>query len=161
MALDRGVQRQILERLEQVYPERLDSRAINDKFSVEVAAANIAYLQEHGLVDVVWPAKRASRDAPWQAKITARGLDFLADDGGLSAVLGVVVVQLHEDTLKRLLIEQVDASSEPEPIKSVLKKRIRELPAEAVKTVIMESLKAGMSRIPDLARFLQKILESA
>ena len=45
------------------------------------------------------------------ARITAKGIDFLEDDGGLSAILGVVTVKLHADTLREMLAKKIDASS--------------------------------------------------
>jgi hypothetical protein len=155
--LDRNTQREILTALKSVYPNRMDSRSITNH-SIEEVAKNMAYLEEHGLVDVKWLGGRPSADHPCNAKITARGLDFLADDGGLSAVLGVVVVQLHEDTIKKLLIEQVDATNESESVKTKLKEQIRALPAEAVKTVVVESVKAGIAQVPNLATFLHGVL---
>jgi hypothetical protein len=90
-------------------------------------------------------------------RITARGMDFLAG-GGLSAILDVVTVRLHEDTLKAILIERVDASSEPETVKSKVREQIRALPAEALKTVIVELLKSSLAQLPHALQLLQKIL---
>jgi hypothetical protein len=158
-ALDRNIQREILTMLRNAYPDRVDSRSITS-YSIEIVAKNMAYLEEHGLVEAAWPGKRPSAVQPCFAKLTARGLDFLADDGGLSAVLGVVVVQLHEDTLKKLLIDQVDAANESEPVKTKLKEQIRALTAEGIKTVVVESVKASIAQIPNLATFLQSVLGS-
>jgi hypothetical protein len=93
-------------------------------------------------------------------RITAAGLDFLADDGGLSAILGVVTVRLHEDTIKALLIEQVERSSAPDDLKTKLKSQIKSLPAEALKTVTTEGLKAGLTHIPDAMSWLEMLLRT-
>jgi hypothetical protein len=58
-------------------------------------------------------------------KITSRGIDFLADDGGLAAILGVVTVKLHEETLKALLEAGVDALPPPQTAKSTLKSHLQ------------------------------------
>jgi hypothetical protein len=75
----------------------------------------------------------------------------LADDGGLSAILGVVTIRLEEGQLKALLIEGIDASPEPETIKSKIKEQIRAMPGEALKTAIMEIVKDSMARAPEAA----------
>ena len=36
------------------------------------------------------------------------GIDFLTDDGGLSAILGVVTVKLHSDTIQALIAAKID-----------------------------------------------------
>src|SRR5439155_16102539 len=109
--VDRDVQRKILEALRDAYPQRKDTRTmeVGDPDLNELGA-NVAYLEEHGLVDAKWSGSMAVANV----KITARGLDFLVDDGGLSAILGVVTIRLHEDTLKAILIDRVDASGEPD-----------------------------------------------
>lgn len=53
------------------------------------------------------------------ATITARGMDFLPDDGGIGAILGMVAGRLHEETL---------------------------LPAEATKSVVLDAAKIGLQR---------------
>jgi hypothetical protein len=149
--IDRGEQKQILEALKELYPNRLDTRSLPNPD----VAANVAYLQEHGLVEAKWSGAAAG---PALVKITARGIDFLADDGGLSAILGVLTVRLHEDSLKALLLERVDASDEPDTVKSKFKEQIRALPAEAMKTTIMELLKGLLANAPDAMHWLQRSL---
>ena len=93
---DRKIQRQIFETLRTAYPKRVDTRSMT--FS-DTVGENLAYLEEHGLVDAKW----AGNFAVANAKITARGIDFLSDDGGLSTILDTVTVKLHSDTIKELL----------------------------------------------------------
>lgn len=50
--------------------------------------------------------------------LTAKGLDFIADDGGLGAILGDVTVRLHGDALRDLLISRVQSSGEDETVKA-------------------------------------------
>jgi hypothetical protein len=154
VAIDRDVQGKILELLRDVYPRRADTRAIKIGCDLNEIGANVAYLEEHSLVDANW----ASGAPVAMVKITAKGLDFLVDDGGLSAILGVVTVRLHEDTLKALLIERIDSSSEPETVRSKLKDQIRALPAEGMKTITMELLKQLLTRVPEVLPLLQKLL---
>ena len=54
-------------------------------------------------------------------KITAKGVDFIRDDGGLSAILSVQTVKLHEDTLKELLSIAIQQAKLPEPEKESIK----------------------------------------
>ncbi|MBC8718828.1 hypothetical protein [Ochrobactrum sp. Marseille-Q0166] len=90
--------------------------------------------------------------------ITAKGLDFLQDDGGLSAILGVVTVKLHEDTIKELLIKKVEQSSAEPTVKKKLIDQIKSLPAEMTKVATVEGLKAGIDSLPDVIQWLHKSL---
>jgi hypothetical protein len=152
--IDRDAQRKILEALRDVYPARNDMRTLQVGCSDHELSANVRYLEEQGLIDAKW----AGNFAVANLRISAKGLDFLTNDGGLSAILGVVTVRLHEDTLKALLVERVDASAEPDTVKSKIKEQIRALPAEGIKTITMELLKGLLARAPDALPLLQRLL---
>ena len=93
MKLDRELQRQILEKLADAYPDEIFEVAPEfpgvDRFFVFF---NLQYLAEHGLVNSgVRKSQSGDTEDQWYevgTKITATGLDFLADDGGLGAILG-------------------------------------------------------------------------
>jgi hypothetical protein len=158
--LDRTLQRNILLALEAAYPNRVSMFALTQLgMADDVLIANVRYLFEHRLVDATWlPTSSGLMLA--NAVLSANGVDFLADDGGLTAVLGVITVKLHEDTIKALLIDSVNASPAEATIKSKLVEQIKGLPAEAIKYVTMEGLKMGIAHIPDVAAFIQTALSS-
>jgi hypothetical protein len=93
MKLSRELQRQILERLADAYPDEIFEVALEfpevDRFSVFY---NLQYLSEHALVNSgVRKSQSGDTEDQWYelgTKITAVGLDFLADDGGLGAIFG-------------------------------------------------------------------------
>ena len=49
----------------------------------------------------------------WNPGITAKGLDFLEDDGGLSAILGAITVKLDPDDLRALIAARIEESDLP------------------------------------------------
>jgi hypothetical protein len=110
MKLDQQVQQKILEALKGAYPQRVDSRGLNIDCTIDELSANLRYLEEFGLIDAKW----AGNFAVANVRITARGMDFLGG-GGLSAILDVVTVRLHEDTLKAILIERVSQNPTGSP----------------------------------------------
>jgi hypothetical protein len=67
---------------------------------------NLFYLQEHDLCETS-TQENSDGFISWRGtKITAKGVDFLENDGGLSAILGVVRVKLHADTLRDILAKK-------------------------------------------------------
>ena len=86
MNIDRKYQLEILNTLAETYPQRFDHRQFcrdMDENTEKKFVSNIAYLVEHGLVD-----SKISDDGRIDLpKITASGIDFLANDGGLSAAI--------------------------------------------------------------------------
>lgn len=124
---------------------------------LEKIEANLWYLIEHGLI-----ANRERKDpygiAPNGFAITHRGLDFLADDGGLSAVLGVVTVRLHDDTIKALVATKIHESNLPEPEKKRYLDQLRELPAETTKHLVLKLVDLGLEQGPKAIETIGKWL---
>ncbi|MEC5405137.1 hypothetical protein VOM14_06055 [Paraburkholderia sp. MPAMCS5] len=150
MKLDRAYQRKLLEELAASYPDRVNWRSrVTDMDPNAVARyqANLAYLHEHGLVSSELDAG-LQFDMSNNPKITARGMDFLADDGGLSAILGMVTVKLHEDTLKELIGQRIVESDLPQPEKSRLLDQLKSLPGETIKHLTLKLVDAGLANWP-------------
>ena len=72
--------------------------------------ANLIYLQEHQLIDGTLVNGNMEI---WNPGITAKGLDFLEDDGGLSAILGAITVKLDPDDLRALIAARIEESDLP------------------------------------------------
>lgn len=154
--LDRDFQRKLLKDLAELYPRR-------GKFTDEdheSLVVNLHYLAEHGLVEAAFSHVNHGNIIIGPAVITAKGLDFIQDDGGLSAVLGVVTVKLHDDTIRQLLIDRVQASQEPEGVKEKLVDAIKSAPAETLKTVTQQALEAGIRNLPNAVQLLQEWLST-
>jgi len=157
--LDRDLQRNLLNEYREAYPQSLLT-TLSGSQDDRQRMVNISYLIDHGLLQgegrVNSTGDRSSR---WKAAITARGLDFLADDGGLSAILGVVTVRFHDETLRALLIDRLEADPEADAgVKAKLYESIKGLPAEGLKVVMQKALETGLSNIPHLTHWLQGIL---
>jgi hypothetical protein len=160
MKLDRTYQRELLEMLAQSYPSAHDVGEVLDGADADGHAryaANMIYLEEHGLVQSGLVETAVGHILHTLPRITARGMDFLADDGGLSAILGMVTVKLHEDTLKDLIGQKIAESNLPAPEKSRLLDQIKALPAEAIKHLPTPARARPNQRryLPELARALE------
>lgn len=159
--LDRDLQKKLLEKLAEVYPQLLQFRQIlgNERAANLVAKtiSNLAYLEEHSLVDVNW-AHLIDGSQPVSGKITAKGMDFLADDGGLTSILGVVTVKLHEDTIKDLMIAKIESSKAEPTVKKNLIDTLKKLPADGMKELSMAVLRQGIDSIPNAVEWFQKLL---
>ena len=128
--------------------------------SAKDAYPEIRYLEGHGLLEVSdpryheWPIEAVS------IRATSRAIDFLADDGGLSAILGVVTIKLHDDTIKALIEAKILASDLPPPDKQRFLARLRSLPADATKHVVMKLVDLGLDKSPDAISWLGKWLDN-
>lgn len=155
MNLDRALQLEWLNRLAAAYPEQINIDG--ERVAGDPATINLWYLDEHGLVEALKSECLGAPPVVVSARITARGLDFLADDGGLSAMLGTVTVKLHADTLRELLEARVSRSDLPAEEKNRLIDHLHHLPAEALKTVTKRLVEAALDRLPDAIQLLQTL----
>ncbi len=149
--LDRNLQREILKELNNIYPDSktyeywIDAAIAQVLGVIETVgeaelyiakrSANLRYLAEHGLVVC------NDKDLSATVKITAKGIDFLSDDGGLSAILGVVTVKLHSDTIQAL-IAKIDQAEISDSEKSWLKKELGKIKDTALSTFTANAINA-------------------
>lgn len=163
MELNRNLQRRILERLAEAYPENTSDAwdEIKKLADEQAVFGNLFYLEEHGLL-----ASGVTRTLSGEyivntskLRITARGLDFLADDGGLSAILGVVTIKIHDDQLRDLLAARIqDSSASPEEKKRSLD-LLREIPADATKHLARKLIDAGLEHWPAVLSAMQTLVK--
>ncbi len=154
--LDRNLQRQILFGLRDLMPlgtyELVQDLGLSE-LDENILLTNLFYLAEHGLIehgfkrqDYVGAAAEHIQMSP--ALITARGMDFLEQDGGLSAILGVVTVRLHDDTIRSLVEAKIVKSDLPEPEKRRFLDALKSLPGDAIKRLAMRLIDKGVDQIP-------------
>lgn len=155
--LDREYQREILTKLAEAYPRAADATRTFGEVD-EIFVVNAHYLHEHGLVSANIRQMIDGGTAIGPVTITARGLDFLQDDGGLSAILGTITVRLHDDTIRALLIEKVEASSGDVAVKRKLVETIKGLPADALKKLAEKAMIAGIEHLPERIDQLRQLL---
>lgn len=161
MTLNRQLQRDLLERAADAYPATLRMEELVFEAETADVVKTIYYLHSHGLIDAVFRNALGVRfQQPFTIKATHKGLDFLADDGGLSAILGVVTVRLHEDTIRLLVTQKIEDSDLPEEEKRPLLQAVRELPGEAIKHLTTKLLDLGLDNLPRATEIIHKALQS-
>ncbi|MCU1201817.1 hypothetical protein [Stenotrophomonas maltophilia] len=144
MKIDREVQNKLLQRLADEYPQPVEALELGRGIDPQLLDPTIAYLEEHGLVRATFIGSLNMGNPLLEAKITARGIDFLADDGGLGAILAVVTVKMHEDTLKQLIASKLEAADLPPQDKKRFLDQLRELPGETTKHLALKLVDVGL-----------------
>lgn len=165
MSIDRAVQRQILEALRTSYPDSVRFNNLHLGFTSKGDkrwVTNAAYLAEHGLIEAkITTFMSGEPSVIALAKLTAKGLDFLEDDGGLSAILGVVTVRLHDDTIKALIEKRIQEADLPPADKQRYLDRLRSLPADATRHLVLELMERGLDNWQVAWQSLQILLGRA
>lgn len=145
MKLNRDRQREILNELATHYPSSVPGNMLGVS---NEDVANIAYLTEHGLIQAEFRRNRMEIVLNSFVGITAAGMDFLADDGGLTAIRGVVTIRFHEDALKAIIESKIAASDLPENQKNDLMRSVRELPGNVIKQLTTRLVDLGLDNMP-------------
>lgn len=153
MRLDRELQKRLLEESAKSYPGWMKRETWNEQFDNlddDVIAANLVYLNQHGLMDKS-VSMGSGGDYTFNLgglRCTEAGMDFLADDGGLSAILGTVTIKLHEDTLQHLIAAKILGSDLPAEEKNKLVTGLKGLSGEATKHLTMKLIDEGLAHLP-------------
>jgi len=151
--MNRDLQRTLLLRMREVYPNQCYNVDVEESLEDE-GFNTIFYLQEHGLCDARLTIAMDDSKHFGGARITPKGLDFLENDGGLSAIFGVVTVKFHADTVRALLEAKIDTSDLPQERKSALREALRKLPGSALQAGVVDLMKMGLDHAPEAIQWL-------
>jgi hypothetical protein len=155
--ISREIQQEILFQLREVYPAHTCFSADSEEEQRKLAA-NLNYLEEHGLCVGGVQIGTNGYIMLGASSITAAGLDFLANDGSLSAILGVLTVKLHANTIRDLIAAKIEATAMPAEEKSTLKRRLEGLSETALTGATTDLVQTGLDHLPDAVHWLSKLL---
>lgn len=151
-------QKAILKAARQVFPELYDCSEGIAETTAKEAIADIRYLEGHGLLKVQDPRYMSQMEWDVSIQITSEGIDFMEADGGLSAILGVMTVRLHDETIKDLVEAKILAADLPQADKQRYVDELRKLPAESTKHLVMKLIDAGLTNAPAAWTAIQNAL---
>lgn len=157
---DRRLQLKILEELKNVCPNSLAAQKLSCFSEENDFAANIWYLEKHGLIVANFTVRRKNDFILRKLSVTEKGVDFLEDDGGIAAILNKVHIKFDKDDLTALLTAKIAQSSLPAEEKKAVMDTIKSLPAEGVKTVYTHLLNLGLKNLQDIPQLIQRIQEA-
>lgn len=155
--LDRELQLELLRALAERFPSVCSVASLGHDPQSQAVIANLAYLKQHELIDAEIVQYIDGGMNAHTAAINAAGMDFLAEDGGLSAILSVVTVRLDAEQLRDLIGRHVEKSALPNEEKSQIMKWLQSAKQEALKQATTRLVAAALDRLPgaiDLVRSL-------
>lgn len=157
MRLNRALQLQLMNTIADQYPRPVFERGGIDFKDLEVIK-NLVYLEQHHLIQLTKAQFNEGGYKITVAQATQRGMDFLEDDGGLSAILGVVTIKLHDETIKHLVARTIQEADLPEPEKQRMTLGLQQLPAETTKHLAMKLVDLGLESGPQAIAAIGKFL---
>lgn len=154
----RALQRRLLTQLKLEYPSDVRTEELGYAQDDPLAVGALVYLEEHKLVELVKHKPLSEPLVVITARITARGLDYLEDDGGLTAALGVVTVRFSGEAIQALLRRHVDEAALPPDEKSRLRKLIDKATEKGVSKLLDALIDQGMKSGPTVIQAIQTAL---
>ena len=151
------------------FPDELSSeeydRLVNLFGTERNLYSNLWYLDQHGLIENFHLNTRAPYEDITdlilieRIKITTKGVDFICDDGGISAIINVTTIKIHNETLDKL--EDINNISSLTPAeKATYLGKLKELPLDATKHLLLKLLDLGLSRTPDVIQLISSYFQS-
>lgn len=126
-------------------------------FDEDKILANISYLAEHNLI-TIFPRRTDERyEILDHLRATASGIDFMLNDGGLSAILNVQTIRIHRETVTALG-DIIALSNLPEPEKAGIVSKLQQLPSAAIEHLTKELVVKGALSLPAALPLIQKFL---
>lgn len=149
---DRNVQRELLKELYDTTPNPISAGResyYNDAFGDKNALiANLRYLRDHGLItcSITQVLSGAYTLNFRSIEITNKGIDFIRDDGGLSAILNIQTIKFHRDAVV-ILEDLIAISNMSDDEKEKAKTTFSELSTEALKALVQTIITAGLTAL--------------
>lgn len=150
--LDYALLRGILSPLAEAYPRKLRMSQIPClvEYGIRRADAPLFYLYEHEMIDMAYQ-RMLGQLAIGRINITAKGLDFLRPDGGLSA-LAAPVIRIAPDSIIAIIDAALARRGVSGEERSAIKKSLGIAGDEGIRAVVGKLVEAGIAHAPDLMR---------
>ena len=157
MKPDRSLQQKILESLREQYPEIVEISVLPFYQRNPQFMGNLFYLEEHELIKAVGKRVDVFGVPPeiLSAKITAKGIDFIENDGGIDAILKTITVKFNPEDIRKLLYDKIELAHIPIEEKNSILQTIKNMPAEGLKLVTEKLINFGLDQTPDVFQLLQ------
>ena len=149
MKIDREPQLDVLRLCRDAYPGRAAEADLPCHPDLQ---ANLVYLSEHELIYATLVNGNVELRRPGQ---TAKGLDFLEDDGGISAMLRTITVKIDREDLRSLIAARLEASDLPPEEIATLSHAMNSLPAQALRDLTTRLVNEAVDQWPGALRLFQ------
>lgn len=154
MKLNRKLQKDILTALREVYPDSLLVSALPGFSHDREFMGNLFYLQEHGIIDGGDIREPGQCRSMVDAQITKAGLDFLADDGGLKAILGYQSVKIDASSLVESLLKRLQKNVIGDDKYKEAAARLNSMDGRSLASLVLELICSGSFTDDELLSYL-------
>ena len=153
--LDYELIRHILNELLSVYPNKLHRTQLRSLNGLPQGYSDkiLSYLSEHNLINIDMMSHFGSGGGIIFGKmaITAKGIDFLQPDGGLSS-LTADVIRIVPDNIISIIDAALASRGLSVERRTTIQKSLGIAGTTALKTIVQRIIDAGITYIPDIGK---------
>lgn len=162
MKLDRTVQRHLLEYFAAYFPDHAGHNEYTRSLDYPELLVHLCYLEKHGLIENKLRPSEADHQHPtWTySRITAKGLDLLANDGGLYSLFQNFSPRLPAEALRTVLEHNIARLPLPEAEKLFLADHVRHASLELLERAVFNLIEQAFEKIPETSELLLSHLGS-
>jgi len=155
---DQTLKDEILKAAAETYPAPCEADQWNTTLDKDTVTTTISYLVDHGLVTGT-PRKRIDEIASYaDVKITSAGFDYISEDGGLTAELGVVTVRIEAETIQALVTAQIEMTDATRQEKNLLRQQLQALSKEGHQRLANQLIHLGLEAAPRSIEWLKTLI---
>ncbi|WP_062208363.1 hypothetical protein [Aureimonas sp. AU12] len=143
--LDRNLQGRVLGQLAPLFPAGLQVWDLLEDEDRGAVTAALVYLEQHRLLTIDWMDDPDGDRTPVFATISALGLDFLSDDGGLRGFRDRKSVRLKDADLRELLTGRIRHCEEEEDDRERLIAELARMPNEGLRDIALDLIRLGLA----------------
>ena len=126
-----------------------------EELDPQTLISNLNYLDDLGLCTSGVAHDQSGDELVYPSRITAKGADFISQDGGLSAKLNTVTIRLDESTIKQLLAAKIDQAAISETEKKTLKDHLMALSGKGLEALTADLVGKAVDQFPGAIHLLK------
>lgn len=158
--MDKVTQNQILEFLKNNYPNEVyfpEHEQFKDRIQNQEFQAALYYLSEHNLIELK-NIRRAIgvHGQVLGAKMLAKGMDYLAPDGGLTEYFNAITVKFDAENIRQTIYDHINSSEIDNEKKKGILSHLKNFSVDTLHEIAQQAILKGLEN----PHFLSQLIEN-
>ena len=159
-SVDFALIQDILIELRHIYPQKVRNFARDIRFDPAHYYDVLHYLKEHGCIDLETTHTLGEpKQQIVSIGITAKGIDFLEPNGGLSA-LNAPMIRITPDSFISIIDAILKDKNAPTKERGLIRKALESASTETMREILHLLINEGAKHVPDIWKIIKRHLET-
>jgi hypothetical protein len=158
--MDKERQNQILQFLKEHYPNDVyfpEHSIFKGFLQTKDFQANLYYLAEHNLIDLKYIRRGIVNSNPaYGAKMTAKGMDYISPDGGLTEYFNSINVKFDAENIRQAIFDHIDSLEIDTEKKKGILSNLKNFSVDTLREIAQQAILKGLEN----PQFLSQLIEN-